>query len=284
MLLAGLAASCAPRAPLPAATSRPRVAALDWALAETLMAVGCDPIALVAASDWNRFVVEPRLPPGVADLGVQQQLNFELLAALRPDLVLTSPFSQALEPAIGRIAPVERFSIFEPTAEPLAHPRLLTQQVGARVGRANAAAAFIAQTDEAFDALRRRVASLAPTRLLLVNFLDARHVRVYGGAGLYQNVLNQLGIENAWTGQTNAWGFATIGVERLATSDEVRLIAFEPVPGDARPTLAQSPLWRELPFVRAGRIDILPPVLMFGALPAALRFARMVVETLERHA
>jgi len=282
-LLLALAAACAAPA-VRAGSCATRIAALDWALAETLIALGHDPIAIVGASDWNRFVVEPALPPRVADIGLEQQINYELLAQLRPDLILTSPFAQQREPILRRIAPTERFAVFAPSATPLGWPRALTRSLGERVGRGAQAEEYLRQTEERFTDYRQRAQAVRAPALLLVSFLDARHARVYGGDGLFQNVLNRLGLRNAWTGGTNYWGFATIGIERLATDREVRLIAFEPIPGDVRPTLAQSPLWLDLPFVRAGRVSVLPPVLMFGALPAARRFARLLVAELERQA
>jgi iron complex transport system substrate-binding protein len=264
-------------------TSLPlRVASLDWALAETMMALGHDPIAIVAAADWNRYVVEPPLPRGVADLGLYPEINFELLATLAPDLILTSPFVQDLEPVLQRIAPVQRISIFEKSAVPLAQPREVTRVLGDRLGRAEAARSLLATADKVFDGYRQRVRLLDPLPVLLVNFIDARHVRVYGGAGLYQNVLDRIGLVNAWTSETNYWGYSTVGIETLATNRDLRLIAFEPVPPDAQPTLARSPLWSHLPFVRAGHVSVLPSVLMFGAIPSALRFARLLVEHLER--
>lgn len=265
-----------------AAETSLRTAVLDWAIAETLFALGKPPIALVAASDWNRFVVEPPLPAVTADIGVQQEVNFELLAALRPDLILTSPFSQDQETALARIGPVERFAVFEPTATPLERPRALTRELGVLVGAEEEAEALIAHTDAQMDVCRARLAGRRQPPVLLVSFLDGRHARAYGGVGLYQNVLDTLGLENAWTGPTNAWGFATTGIEGLATDRDVRLVAFEPVPPDALPTLARSPLWRRLPFVETGHVSILPPVLMFGALPAALRFAYLLTDELER--
>ena len=263
-----------------AAATRPRVAALDWALAETLLALGHPPVAIVAALDWNRYVVEPRLPEGVADLGLQPDINFERLAALAPDVVLTSPFTQQLEPALARIAPVERFSIFEPGPVPLARPRALLLQMGERLGRAALAQAWLDAADRLLDGWRARLATQPQRPLLLVNFIDARHVRVYGGAGLYQNVLDRLGLVNAWSGPTSYWGYATVGIERLATPHDVQLFMFEPVPPDAQATLRRSPLWTQLPFVQAGRVSVLPSVLMFGAMPSALRFARLITEQL----
>ena len=259
-----------------------RVAAMDWALAETMIALGHPPIAIVAARDWNRFVVEPPLPSGVVDLGLQPEINFELLASLTPDLILTSPFVQHLEPVLKRIADTVRLSIFEKGSVPLAQPRTLTRILGERLDRADAAESVLAGAERAFDSYRARVAAISPLPVLLVNFIDARHVRVYGGAGLYQNVLDRIGVVNAWTGATNYWGYSTIGIEKLATSTDLRVIAFEPVPPDSDATLRRSPLWSRLPFVRAGHVGVLPSVLMFGAIPSALRFARLLVEHLER--
>lgn len=259
-----------------------RVVALDWALTETMLALGREPIAIAAASDWARWVIEPPLPASVADLGVQPEINFELLAWLKPELILTSPFVQSLEPALTRIAPVSRHSIFEPTNTPLAHPRKLALELGKQLGAVAEARRFIDICEIRLQQLHRRVRAIGPRPLLLGTFIDARHVRIYGGAGLFQNVLDRLGITNGWSGRTNYWGFAMVGVERLATAADVQFIAIEPVPPDTWNSLRGSPLWRHLPFVAAGRVSKLPPVLMFGALPAAMRFANLLVDHLER--
>jgi ABC-type Fe3+-hydroxamate transport system substrate-binding protein len=210
------------------------------------------------------------------------EINFELLAALAPDLILTSPFVQDLEATLRRIAPIQRVSIFEKGSVPLSQPREVTRVLGERLGRADEARSVLAGAERAFEGFRRRAQRLAPLPVLLVNFIDARHVRVYGGAGLYQNVLDRIGLVNAWTRDTNYWGYSTVGIEALATDRDLHLIAFEPVPPDAQPTLVRSPLWRNLPFVRAGHVSVLPSVLMFGAIPSAVRFARLLVEELER--
>lgn len=246
-----------------------------------MIALGHKPIAIVAASDWPRWVVEPPLPSGVADLGLQPEINFELLASLKPDLILTSPFVQQLEPVLERIAETLRLSIFEKGPVPLSQPRALTMTLGERLGRVDAARSFLADAERMFDVYSARIAALNPLPVLLVNFMDGRHVRVYGGSGLYQNVLDRIGVTNAWFGETNYWGFSTVGIERLVTEKNLRLIAFDPIPADTRPTLQRSPLWTRLPFVEAGHVSVLPTVLMFGAMPSALRFARLLVEHLE---
>lgn len=272
--LRGLALSVS--LPSLAADAGLRVAVLDWALMETMLAIGYAPIAVVAESDWNSGGMGPRLPAGVADLGLSPEINFELLASLKPDLIIMSPFVEELKPVLKRIATIWDLSVFESAKSPLGYQCELTRMIGARLGRVEAAEKFLAEAERALDQCKADLAKRKIGPVMLVNFIDARHVRVYGGNGLYQNVLERVGLENAWEGQTNYWGYATVGIEQLATNENLHLIAFEPVPADARSTLQRSPLWSELPFVKAGRFSILPSVLMFGALPSALRLSGLL--------
>jgi iron complex transport system substrate-binding protein len=165
---------------------------------------------------------------------------------------------------------------------PFAQQKMLTRVLGERLGRNESAEALLSAAETQFDSYRQRVRAVHPLPVLLVNFMDGRHVRVYGGSGLYQNVLERIGVVNAWTGETNYWGYSTVGIEKLATNQDLLLIAFEPIPADAGPTLDRSPLWSQLPFVKARHVSMLPPVFMFGAMPSAVRFARLLVERLER--
>ncbi len=265
-----------------ATTSTPRVACLDWALAETMLALDAPPIGIVAASDWPLFVVEPALPRQVADLGLQQDINFELLATLRPGLILTSPFLENFEPQLRRIAPVLNLSIYDDSGPPLAQREAVTRTLGQRIGKHAEAERFLRQAGQSFELARQRIAQLPHRRLIVATFVDARHVRVYGGASLYQNVLRRLGLENAWRTPVGYFGFATVGVERLADAGDIHFVGFDPLPPDVAPALRQSTLWERLPFVRAGRVSMLPPTLPFGAMPAALRFARLLTSALER--
>lgn len=267
--------------PVWSAPAEPRVAALDWALTETMIVLGHDPIAVVAAADWPRFVVEPALPATTADLGLQQEINFELLAYLSPDLVLISPFLQRLAPQIELIAETVNLSIYEDTGSPLALRETVTRDLGARLGRDAEASRFLSETAADFDALAARAASLQPRPILVVTFVNSRHVRVYGPASLFHNVLSRLGMQNAWTREVGYFGFDMVGIEELATIGDAHLVTFDPVPAGVLPRLAESPIWLQLDFARFDRISILPPVLMFGALPSALRFGRLLIDELE---
>ncbi|WP_246103088.1 iron-siderophore ABC transporter substrate-binding protein [Rhizobium straminoryzae] len=264
-----------------------RIASLDYGLASTLLSLGLTPVAIAARDDWDKWVVEPPLPAGIADLGASWEINFEVLTSLKPDLILTTPYNAALTPRLEAVAPTLSLGVYTADGgDVLPKAVAATRGLAEGVGRVAEGEALIARTEAFFDACRARLARVAPPPLALINFLDARHARIYTAPGLYHNVLERLGLTNAWAKPGNFWGFETIGIERLAEigDERARLIAFEPVPADVLPKLALSPLWQALPLARPGHFSVLPGSLMFGMLNDAVRFARILTDHLEQTA
>lgn len=263
------------------------IASLDYGIASTLMSLGVPPAGVVSLSDWDRWVVEPKLPASTLDLGSGWEVNVEALVMLKPDLILTTPYLDSLLPKLKPIAPVERLDIFsESGGDILPKAVAATQQLARRIGRVEEGEAFLAEADKTFASYRQRLEKHSPPPVALVNFMDARHVRIYTKGGLYDNALERIGVRNAWQGAGNYWGFQTIGIEQLSEVKDpnARLIAFDPVPADVLPKLSQSPLWNALPFARPGHFSVLPPALMFGMVNEALRFARLMTAHLEETA
>ena len=270
--------------PLPAAAAGPKIVSLDYGLASTLLSLGVVPAAVASLADWDKWVIEPEMPKSVIDLGSSWEVNFEILAALKPDLILTTPY---LDPSLQRlqsVGKVLRLETYQPDGgDILPSVTAATRKLAAEIGREAEGERFLAQADVFFDDCRDRLARKPRPPVALVNFMDARHVRVYGAPGLYDAVLTRIGIANVWKGPANYWGFETIGIEGLAriTDPSTQLIALEPVPGDVLPKLAQSPLWQALPFVKPGHFSVMPSALIFGMINEAMRFARLMTEPLD---
>ncbi|MDL4863585.1 iron-siderophore ABC transporter substrate-binding protein [Halomonas elongata] len=278
-LAALLTLCCLVGAPTALAADPPRIATLDWTLAETLQALGTPPEAVAQVDAYHAWVGEPHLPGSVTDLGLRTQPNLELLSDLAPDQILISPMFANLKPRLSRIAPVQNFTLYTPGRDTWQEMRELTHGVAELVGRPEAADRLIESTETRIAELRRQLPDDVPP-LLVVQFMDARHVRVFGDNGLYQAVLERLGLDNAWPGKTNAWGFSLTGIEALANLD-ARLVVVEPYPAGVHETLEKSGLWQGL--IRDSRGDplVLPPVWSFGALPSAQRFAEQLTAALE---
>lgn len=284
-VLAGIAALTLLPAPRVFALGRyRRIVSLDYALASTLLSIGGIPVGVASLADWSRWVVEPAMPADVVDIGSSWEVNFELLASLKPDLILTTPYLEALRPRLERLAPVLGIPVYTGDGKPvlpLAYKATLT--LGDHIGLGPQAADFLARADHLFADCRDRLAG-ASDRVVLLNIMDPRHARIFGAPGLYQGVLDRIGIANAWTETGNYWGFQTIGIEDLAAFDapDIRLFAFEPLPRDVMPKLEASPIWQALPAARPGRFEILPGVLMFGMVREAMRFATLITDRLAR--
>ncbi|AZO13007.1 iron-siderophore ABC transporter substrate-binding protein [Mesorhizobium sp. M3A.F.Ca.ET.174.01.1.1] len=266
-----------------ARTASLRIACLDDGLAETLLMLGVRPIAIADREVWEKWVVEPALPPEVADIGTLLEPNLEFLAQLKPDVILAIPYLDGIKPLLERVAPVKTIGIYTEGGQPYRNAVDATRKLASLVGKVEEGEALIAATEAYFAKVKLQLAPLSARPLYVVSFMDPRNVRVYGQKSLFQEVFDRIGIRNAWTGETNYWGFATVGIDGLATDDDARLAYLEPLPEGAGGTLTTSPVWDAMPFVRNRSIMRLPPVLMFGALPSAARFARVLAEAMAAH-
>lgn len=252
--------------------------ALDWTLAETLVALGISPDGVAQIVDYHSWVGEPRLSGSVMDIGLRAQPNVELLADLDPAHILISPMFSRLAPRLERIGAVDVRELYTPQGDTWSQILLLTRELGAAYSRQAEAEALIAATEARFERLRQTLPE-ETSPLLVVQFMDERHVRVFAERSLFQAVMERLGLENAWRGETNSWGFSLVGLEALLDLD-ARLVVVEPYPIGIEEKLASSALWQHHPSVRDGSMITLPPVWSFGALPSAQRFAELLAGTL----
>lgn len=277
LALSGTGLMAAPASGAPAAE---RIAVIDWGLAETLLGIGVTPLAVADLDNYRRWVSEPVMPDAVHDLGLRTEPNLELLAQLNPALILITPQFEGLRAKLEQIAPVKSLSIYRPESDPYDNAVQVTRELAALTGHQAEAEALIMQLDSQQAALRKRLESQPQPPLLLVSFIDDRHVRVSGGSSLFSAVLKRLGLTNAWAGTDNYWGYAQVGIEQLATQPDATLIKLLPMPLDADRALQRSVLWQAMPFVRAGRVHAFAPTWQYGGLLSAQRFARLLEEAL----
>lgn len=266
--------------PWPARAATLRVATVDWAVLETLLALGVAPVAATELRQFREVAVEPAVPDSVTDLGLRGTVNFELLRLTRPDLIFSSSFYLSSEPRMRRIAPVESFAIYVRGQPPFDACLKMTRAIGERLGIAEAAERSIAETEAEFALLRERLRSHDGRPIIPINLGDARHFRVFGADSMFGETLSRLDLANAWTEATSYSAMAPVGLEALARMPEAWIALIPPIPPDAERILGRSAFWNALPNVRERRVLRLGSVNPYGALPAARRFARLLVEAL----
>lgn len=280
--------------PLPKPVSGPvvrsplRLVVLDWGLAETLLAMGIAPIGIAEIEGYHDNVVEPPVPDGVQDVGLRLAPSLEVIQQLAPDLILVNSSQESQRAMLERIAPVRAFAIYTDAGMPYRHALGTTLQLGRLCGDEARARELI---DQSAGVLRQSHAVLAaskarqgarPRPLYLIRFFDVRHIGVFGARSLFQDVMDALGVVNAWQGPTDYWGIGVAGLEKLAASPDAGVLYFEPLPAGVAEHLDTNRLWHALPAVSAGRVDSLPSFWGFGMLPSAARFARELTSALVR--
>ncbi|WP_083101073.1 ABC transporter substrate-binding protein [Pseudophaeobacter leonis] len=262
------------------ATSQPRLAAIDWAMAETAAALQ---LPLVALAEKRQFIRASAvtLPPDCADLGLRGAPNLEALSLVAPDLILSSNYYSFIEPQLQRIAPVYTRPLFVPNDPAL--PKVLSalESLAVHLGLGRHGQQIRAQYEAAFDHLAQRAAAFAGRPCILMTVGDARHVQIYGTDSVYGGALTRIGLSNAWSGDTEFGFNAPVPLAKLLAFPEARLVIAGPLPVSARRAIAQSALWSALHPVRAGRVIQLNDNHPFGGAPSALRFADNLVTALE---
>lgn len=267
-----------------APSAGPRLAAIDWAMLETAIALGHMP---VAACELIRFRVdapEPPVPEDVVDLGLRGAPNFELLQLVRPDLILTSPYYTRYEVRLSQLAPVLNLPFYTRGEPPLPKVFAALHELGRAIDDPASALRAEEAAETELDAVAAALGPIADRPICLVNIGDARHLRAFGFDSLFGSVAARLGLANAWEGQTRFSFLAPVQIEELASLPEAQVVIVGEIPVQARRGLARSKLWQALPAVQGGRVYQLPEVNAFGGLPSALRFARLLRSALTRPA
>jgi len=219
----------------------------------------------------------PALPDSVIDVGLRTEPNLELLTQMKPSfLVWSAGYGPAAE-KLARIAPGRGFT-FSDGKRPLMMAQQSLGEMADLIGRQREAKRHLAEFDALRESLRPRFARRGDRPLLMITLLDSRHVLVFAQNCLFQEVLDRFAIKNAWQGETTFWGSVTVGIDRLAAYRDADVICFDH--GNAREMaqLMATPLWRAMPFVRAGRFQRVPAVWFYGATLSAMHFARVLAD------
>ncbi|WP_162617942.1 ABC transporter substrate-binding protein [Salinicola halophilus] len=261
------------------AGATPRIAAANWTVAETLIALGVTPYAVADIPNYDTWVQSPPIPPETLDLGLRNQPNLELLAQKPPDLLISSALFSKDNARLERLMPVrliDNFSsdlpYFEATLE-------MTREI-ARLSHTEARAeSLIDGTRRALDAASQALESL-DRPVYVVQFSDSRHVRVFGEGNMVGTLMARTSLDNAWTGPTNAWGYANVSIDRLAETPDAHIVVIKPFPRSVDAELANNHIWSRLPAVRAGRVSEIEPVWIFGGLQSIQRLAHELVAAL----
>ncbi|MGY5958411.1 Fe(3+)-hydroxamate ABC transporter substrate-binding protein FhuD [Kosakonia sp. BK9b] len=252
-----------------------RIVALEWLPVELLLALGIAPYGVADIGSYNVWVNEPALPASVIDVGLRTEPNLELLTQMKPSYLVWSAGYGPAESKLARIAPGRGFT-FSDGKKPLTMARHSLNEMAQLLNREAAAKKHLDEFDALIARTKPRFARRGDRPLLMITLLDARHVLAFGPNCLFQEVLDSMGIRNAWHGETTFWGSVAVGIDRLAEYKDVDVLCFDHGNDLAMQKLMTTPLWQSMPFVRAGRFQRVPAVWFYGATLSAMHFTRVL--------
>ncbi|MBW9463941.1 Fe(3+)-hydroxamate ABC transporter substrate-binding protein FhuD [Kluyvera sp. EC_51] len=252
-----------------------RIVALEWLPVELMLALGVTPYGVADIPNYRMWVNEPVLPDSVIDVGLRTEPNLELLTQMKPSMLVWSAGYGPSPKILARIAPGRSFA-FSDGKQPLEQARRSLLEMAELLNKHDVAHRHLAEFDAYIDSLKPRFASRGERPLLIMSLLDPRHMLVFGPNCLFQEILDRLGVKNAWQGETNFWGSTVVGIDRLAAYKDVDVLCFDHGNAADMRQLAATPLWQAMPFVRANRVQNVPAVWFYGATLSAMNFARIL--------
>ncbi|MFK0180866.1 ABC transporter substrate-binding protein [Streptomyces xanthochromogenes] len=239
-------------------TSRPeRVVVLDTAELDSAITLGVRPVGATHAdvtSGFLDYLPEDRLA-GIKDVGAMMNPGLESIAALQPDLILTSKVRHGDKYGdLSKIAPTVM-------TESTGYPWKQNFQAHAEaLGRLPEAARATAEYGSRVRELTARLGGPAKAAALKVNvvrFVEGADIRIYGRQNYIATVLADVGLGRPAVVDRAKGGFAyEVSPERidLAAADVIFYATYgDPGKAGATRTLA-SALWKGLAAVRAGRV------------------------------
>lgn len=252
-----------------------RIVALEWLPVELLLALGIVPYGVADTINYRLWVSEPPLPDSVIDVGLRTEPNLELLIEMKPSFMVWSAGYGPSPEMLARIAPGRGFN-FSDGKQPLAMARKSLTEMADLLNLQSAAETHLAHYEDFIRSMKPRFVKRGARPLLLTTLIDPRHMLVFGPNSLFQEILDEYGIPNAWQGEANFWGSTAVSIDRLAVYKDVDVLCFDHDNSKDMDALMATPLWQAMPFVRAGRFQRVPAVWFYGATLSAMHFVRIL--------
>lgn len=265
------------------------VVSLEWGLTENLLSLGVTPVGQADVVGYNTWDTVVPLDPSVADVGFRGEPSLDAIAALDPDLVVTT--TDLPENVIEQIE--ESFPVIalrgSDGSDPLGHMRRTVEILGEATGTSDKADELLTEFDGAVadGAAALEAAGLAGAPYTMADGWDNNGVisiRMYTAGSYLGAIAGELGLENAWTGEGDPdYGLASTDVEGLTGLDDVHFL-YAANDAEADPFaegLAGNAIWEQLPFVEAGQVHRLPDgIWMFGGPASGEAFIAATVDAL----
>ncbi|WP_328318155.1 ABC transporter substrate-binding protein [Streptomyces sp. NBC_00388] len=233
-----------------------RVVVLDTAELDSAITLGVKPVGATHADAKSGFpdYLPRSAVAGTKDVGALAQPNLEAIAALKPDLILTSKIRHGDK--YGELSAIAPTVMTENTGYPWkANFRVHAEALGRQAEAERTVTAYAAHIRKVVTALGGP-AKAAATKVGVVRFVEGADIRIYGRKNYIGTVLTDLGVGRPAITDKAEDGFSyDVSPERIDLADaDVLFHSTYGDPAKAKETsTTRSGLWKGLTAVRDGK-------------------------------
>ncbi|GIF25490.1 iron complex transport system substrate-binding protein [Actinoplanes tereljensis] len=267
------------------------VVSLEWGLTENLVALGVKPVGEADVKGYNVWDTSAPIDASTPDVGQRGEPSLDAIIALDPDLVVTTTdLPETVIAQLVKKVPVLALRGSDGT-DPIGYMRktvtTLAKATGTDAKATELLAGFDAKVAAGKDALAKAGKTGAPFTMS-DGWVDSGTVsiRMYTPNSFFGGIAKELGLENQWTtGGDKDYGLATTDVEGLTKVTNAQntfvYVANKTDGGDFTDNLKSNAVWKQLPFVTAGKVKRIPDgIWMFGGPASANAYIDSLVTAL----
>ena len=237
-----------------------RVVALEWTYVEDLLALGVQPVGIADIEGYHAWVNIPvSLDESVADVGTRNEPNLERIAELNPDLIIGVNFR--LTGNYDDLTAIAPTLVFNPYPEDLAvsqYEEMITTfttiaQVVNREAEGQAVLENLEATYERAQAALETAGQDGESFILSQGWTNdsVATFRLFTENALAVQILEQIGLENAWDDAPQLYGYTEIGIEGFAELRDADFNFVYVAQENDNSFFEESPLWNSLEFVQS---------------------------------
>jgi len=245
-----------------------RVVVLEWQQTEALLSLCVNPVGAADVKGFDTWVSAEELPEDTTDVGTRGEPNLEALFATNPDLVVVEAYT-AEDDILKQLAeydvPVlatKGADAEDPIGNMVDTFELIAQATGREERAEDVVGDFETKLAEAQETLAD--AGAAGTEFVYFDgWIDGANVaiRPFGQGSLVGELGEELGLENAWTGEVDpAYGLGQTDIEGMTKVGDATFFytgTVDPA-GDVNAELAKNKIWGSIPAVAEERALAFP--------------------------
>lgn len=268
-----------------------RVAATEWNGVENLVSLGVMPVGVSDIKGYGHWVSAAPLDGTPKDIGTRGEPSLDTLGSLGLDLVVvTDSLTEGALKQIEAKVPVivlKGGNARDPIGSMFTNLDMIAKATGTEDQAARLKSAFDAKLAKGKAEVRRLGAAGQQ-----VAFADAYvesgdvSIRPFTSGSLVADVFRRIGLRSPWKVKGDpVYGLGTIDVEGLTKLPDVRFwyMANSSEGDPFADKLADNAVWKNLPFVKSGKVQRLPDSLwMFGGPKSMEQYVDAAVNALKK--